>query len=362
MQMVNNYGSLLQAYGLKKIIESFDNDVEFINIIRNEDDYKLLESINKGNKKGFNYSYIHRTFEASFFSSIVKRILYKFFIMKCFFFRCKYLNITKKSKQYDLCVIGSDEVFNCMNAGWWGFTSQLFGNIENTKRIITYAASCGETTYDDLPLSIKNSINSSFNNIASFSARDKNTKRFIEKFGINNVIENFDPVLVYNFDSEIKNAKLHNVPKHYCVIYSYSNRFDKCNEIKEILLFCKKNKLIPISVQGIQDWCDKYYFGNPFQCLKLIQEADFVITDTFHGTIFSAKYTKKFSIIIRNSNNNKLSDLVNKLQIQEHLAHEISDINKIYKIDKNEKEINNIIENERIKALDYLQNSINGSK
>ena len=32
MQMVDNYGSLLQAYGLKKIVESLGSSVEFIDI------------------------------------------------------------------------------------------------------------------------------------------------------------------------------------------------------------------------------------------------------------------------------------------------------------------------------------------
>ena len=41
MQMVNNYGSLLQSYGLKKIVEKLGGEVEFINIKRIDEDYIL---------------------------------------------------------------------------------------------------------------------------------------------------------------------------------------------------------------------------------------------------------------------------------------------------------------------------------
>ena len=45
MQKIDNYGSLLQAYGLKKIIESMGCSVEFIDIEKIEEDYRLLGNI-----------------------------------------------------------------------------------------------------------------------------------------------------------------------------------------------------------------------------------------------------------------------------------------------------------------------------
>ena len=50
-------------------------------------------------------------------------------------FRKNILGIKDKDNenQYDLCVIGSDEVFNCMTPSPWGFTSQLFGNVRQNR-------------------------------------------------------------------------------------------------------------------------------------------------------------------------------------------------------------------------------------
>ena len=43
-----------------------------------------------------------------------------------------------------------------------GFTSQLFGNVPEAKRVITYAASCGTTKYEDLPDEIADRIREFF--------------------------------------------------------------------------------------------------------------------------------------------------------------------------------------------------------
>ena len=49
-----------------------------------------------------------------------------------------------------MIVIGSDEVFNCAQKTWFGFSRQLFGEGLNADKIITYAASFGATTVDKL--------------------------------------------------------------------------------------------------------------------------------------------------------------------------------------------------------------------
>lgn len=177
MQRINNMGSLLQAYALKRLLETLENQVEFIDIKKIDSDYQLLgdykqkfkgESEQTGvlgkmkkiDKYTLNRLKIRRLSDEQ--SSIFEK------------FRINALNIDKVSNKYDLCVIGSDEVFNCLNAGAWGFTSQLFGNVVEANNVITYAASCGSTKYDELPLEVATCIRETFKRISAFSARDMN--------------------------------------------------------------------------------------------------------------------------------------------------------------------------------------------
>ena len=201
-------------------------------------------------------------------------------------FRKEYLNIDKKSRHYDLCVIGSDEVFNCLNSGAWGFTSQLFGNVAEENKVITYAASCGSTKYEELPEKVAEKIRKTFENVSAFSVRDENTHKFVGKLTDKSINDNLDPVLIYNFDYEVEQAALPKMPKHYCVVYSYYNRIHTAEEIDAIKGFCKKYQLTPIAIGAPQFWIKDYIVCSPFQCLKIFKKSDFVITDTFHGTIF----------------------------------------------------------------------------
>lgn len=359
MQEINNMGSLLQAYALKKILSNLGNSVEFLDIQRREEDYILLGDYRKK---------FDDESEGDAFCNKIDKFLFNRIKMKnkCLkqheifsHFRQEQLDVNKKSKTYDLCVIGSDEVFNCLGAGKWGFTTQLFGNVIEANEVITYAASCGFTVYDNVPLEIINRIKKAFERIKAFSARDKNTHLFISKLTNKAITDNLDPVLVYNFTRELEQTALPALPERYCIVYSYYNRIHDENEIQAILNFCKENKLTPIAIGAPQFWISDYIVCTPFQCLKIFERSSYVITDTFHGTIFSAKYAKKFAILIRESNKNKLSDLVEKLNIQEHLIDNMNNIGIKYKDFDDRTKLENIMQKEYQHTLTYLMHNTN---
>lgn len=361
MQRINNMGSLLQSYALKRIIENLGHQVEFIDIAPNEEDNDLLD----------NYRQIYDE-EREIGGAIGKlkkidryalnrlKIKQKSKEQDAVFdaFRHEALHLDRTSAHYDVCVIGSDEVFNCLNTGSWGFTTQLFGSVPQADKVITYAVSCGSTTYKELPAPVADKIRDSFQNISGFSARDGNTHEFIRQLTDAPVAEHLDPVLIYDFDQEVENADLPDLPEHYCVIYSYYNRIHTREEIAAIRDFCAKNNMEPVAVGVPQFWIRNYIVCSPFQCLKVFQHADFVITDTFHGTIFSAKYAQKFAVISRKSNENKLLDLVEKINIKDHLMENIDDLCENQSWKKDPLKIAGKIESERNRTLQYLQNNV----
>ena len=69
--------------------------------------------------------------------------------------------------------------------------------------------------------------------------------------------------------------------------------------------------------------------ASPLEVLAYIKHADYVITDTFHGTVFSIKYQKKFGTIIRDSNRQKLGDLMEKFGVMERRICELEKIEEI---------------------------------
>lgn len=355
MQHIDNYGSLLQAYSLKKIIENLGHSVSFIDIEKNELDDNLF-----GENKN---TYKREHLKINSFSSKINRHLFKRIVNNIQFdyFRKNKLGISSynNKKNYDLCVIGSDEVFNCMTEQAWGFTSQLFGNVKQASKVITYAASCGATTYEELPIAVKNKLSEELNKVCAISVRDKNTSEFVKKLTDKTAEMHLDPVVVGDFTGEmIKAGVVKGLPKRFCIVYSYYNRIHKASEINAIKDFCKREDLEIVTAGAPQMWVKKHLALSPFQMLKAFEKADFVITDTFHGTIFSAKYTKKFATIIRESNRNKLTDLLCRLDIENHTLKDFNSLGDVYKVNNDKSKMAEIVANGNSKALDYLKANI----
>lgn len=190
-----------------------------------------------------------------------------------------------------------------------------------------------------------------------------NTHEFISKLTSKKISDNLDPVLIYDFSNEVnKVKKLPKLPEHYCIVYSYYNRIHKPEEIDTIKRFCDKHNLTPIAIGSPQFWLKNYVACSPFQCLKIFQNADFVITDTFHGTIFAAKYAPKYAVLIRDSNRNKLLDLIKKIKIENHLIENMEEIEEKFSCKKDIVGFQKIIEMERRKTSIYLEQEIRRQK
>ena len=96
----------------------------------------------------------------------------------------------------------------------------------------------------------------------------------------------------------------------------------------------------------------------PFQCLKIFKESDFVVTDTFHGTIFASKYANKFAVLARASNKNKLLNLVEKIRMKDQLMSNIVEIEEKYSFWTSKEKFTSIIEEEMKKTVQYLKSNI----
>lgn len=361
MQKVNNYGSVLQAFALKKIIEELGHDVCFIDIEPRESDNSVVDNVLVfPNEQMFYWSNVSQRIKAAinkyFFIRLFHRFQIKYRDKLLSDFRYRYLNINEKDNDsiFDYCIIGSDEVFNALQRTYWGFTSQLFGQVKNAHNVITYAACCGYTTVEKLNPKEMDIIREAFNNISAFSVRDENTKIFVEKIALNKKIQiNLDPALLFDFAPFLKNINIC-LPHKYCLIYAYKNRIKDKHDIKVIQSFCKKNGMKIMIVGDDQFWNISYRPFSPFELIYAFSKAEFVITDTFHGTVFSAKYAKKFAIVAKSSNGNKLNDLVKRLKLEKHLLDDYDDLPDKYVDLHDHDNIECIINKERERMYNYF--------
>lgn len=343
MQRVYNHGSFLQAYGLKKIIEEFAEDVRFEDIIAGLKNDTVAERFVESSDVPFISKYLIK---------VINKIQNKIF-------KNQQLNILNVDYHFndeqavDLAVIGSDEMFNCLAPSPWGISKQLFGDVENSSKVITYAVSCGHTTYEKIPENAKQYLRDAMQHLNRISVRDNNTATFVKELTSREVQYNLDPVLMYDFVNELVEPKL---KRGYILIYSYTNRICNSAEINAIKSFAKKNKLITIGAGVFQYWCDRNIPVSSFELLGYFKNAAYIVTDTFHGAVISIKYNKQFVAFVRKSNQYKLGDLLNRFNLGWRAIQVATDFERIMCAPIDYSKVNDLIAMEKTNARNYLKN------
>lgn len=367
MQRIKNYGSFLQAYALKTMIEELGHEVEFVDY--HVDIPVIVENGESGALRVFNK--VLGVFKSD--GSIKQKIL---FIIHKKNFNKKYnhyLGVTEKrnyNPELDVLVIGSDEVFNCIQSNKnVGYSLELFGKDNNAKKTITYAASFGNTTLEKLEKYDKKvEISELLSNIDAISVRDNNSGELVKTLTNKNVEYNLDPVLVFDYMNYLEKNKLNvNIEnkEKYILVYAYSGRIKK-EESDYIRKMAKERNLKVYTIGGMQSCADKFIDCSPFEVFEHFKNAEFIITDTFHGTIFSIVTHKIFATLVRKSvgdgygNEEKLTDLLRRLGLESQIVYGISDVDKlvINKIDYNKVDV--LIDSERKRTKEYLEKNLLG--
>lgn len=353
MQQVRNYGSFLQAYGLKKILEKQGHTVGFIPIEASAQ----AQTVSGGQRLRNMASQLNRY--------LIKHLVFRKERKKISALlrseQNRYLQLDRqlRAQECDAVVIGSDEIFNCESSGPWKITPERFGDIPEVPCVISYAASCGYTSLADCREEDRNIIAAGIRRLNAVSVRDENTAQFAECFRQDAILRHLDPVLIYDFTQEVQQGEEQGIPETpYMVVYAYHNRIQDPEEIRSIRRYAKSHGLTTVAVGGLQAWCDEYRAVTPFQVLALFKNAECVVTDTFHGTVLSAKFNKRFAVMVRPSNANKLTDLLSRLQIEAHRIDSPETLECVLNCKGDYSACNRIIARGRDAACDYLKTSL----
>ncbi len=370
MQRIRNYGSFLQAYGLKGMIESLGHEVEFVDYtvgepLVHEDKPSVMKKDPMWKKR---LRKVYCAVKDLSPTERKKKAMLKQQVEYMHAFGEKMfpmLGVTEEKNyrpELDALVIGSDEVFNCLQSNKdVGFSPELFGANNNAKKLISYAASCGNTTVERLKkFGVDSEVAGYLKDFDALSVRDKNSIKVVKELVGIDPYYHLDPVLVSDFSKE--KVKSFN-RKDYIIVYAYSSRVTE-EEKRIIRKFANDHGKKLVSIQGYHDFVDEYWPGNPFEVLEYFNEADYIITDTFHGSIFSIINNKPFVTLVRKTvgnsygNEEKLSDLLNRLSLSDRIAKNADMIPEILTTPIDYDKVNNLRAVERENTLNYLREQL----
>lgn len=366
MQRIHNYGSSLQAYALRRLLEQADSSVH-VSFVDYEPGATLLRpSSTSGLSASSRIIRKLREYNAVKTPTIDKL---RFFNHKRAYAR-KYLPAIgigpepSRNLNLDLQVIGSDEVFNCVQDNSnVGYSRDLFGHGSPARHVVSYAASFGNTTMNKLESNgIRDEIATDLSRFTSISVRDRNSRDIVEALTGSRPQVHLDPTLVYDFSDESRTQSRSSHEK-YIIVYGYSGRLDKTENLV-IKQYADKIGARVLAFGGLQECADEFIDCTPFELLSYFRNASAVITDTFHGTIFSVINEVPFVTIVRQSsgasygNEEKLGYLLEALGLHDRQLRRGDSLAEIMDKEIDFAPVRAVRSEERQRTQDYLASAI----
>jgi hypothetical protein len=238
-------------------------------------------------------------------------------------FRNKYLNVNRikcrnepelrrATKQYDLIIVGSDEVWKIGKIRGWD-PNYLLRFVEGEKQIrASYAASSSLAT--DFS-GHEREVEALLKQFSHISVRDKHTLDLVSKFYSGDVTEVVDPTLLFNLDEIVPNFTL--IEKPYILMYANSNS----KEMELVRAYAKMYDYLIVSIGHNNPRSDFVYLrANPEEWLNLIRHAELVMTNYYHGMLLSIRCGKNFIPMYNKTKMGKISDIAKKLGFEDKIV------------------------------------------
>ena len=325
---VYNYGASLQAYALQQYLSSLGHDVEIIDY---KPDYMRVH---------YNFWYVPDN--SRYYCKAMKSGLFRFFLC-CYFaparfatygrklkfdiFTRKYLHLTKRYLSYqdlidcppeaDVYIAGSDQIWNCKLPNGKDPAYFLQFGDKGIKRI-SYAASFA---IPEIPDENKLQMHDWLKLFNAISVREKTGVKILDSLSVKG-IEVLDPVFLLTHDTwkTFCNCRTGEEKKKYILVYDLFLNDDRL--VKEAKRLSSKYNLEIISVDASRKcpFADKNISNaGPEEFVKLIANAEYVVTNSFHATAFSIIFNRRFSVYYKYSNISRISDILSTLGIEKQL-------------------------------------------
>lgn len=358
-----NYGGLLQAYALQTVLKRVGHEVWTEDRRENRDN---LSGVLKNNAKillGPIRKFYYPTISE-------KKIISKntnFFIQKYINTTCPIYSTNKSlfgEYNFDAFIVGSDQVWRPMYS--YGIYNYFldFTIGKNVKRI-AYAASFGTDQWEFTPeqTAVCSELAKQFDAI---SVREDSAIGLCRQYLNINAVQMPDPTLLLDKNDYleiIKNDRPENSHLGGILTYILDDSEIKRSVVQKVSSKLKLNSFSVMPQAQFKDvgkkGIDKCIYPPVAEWLQGFADADFVVTDSFHGTVFSIIFNKPFiSIANKTRGVSRFISLLKGFELEDRLIYSEEDFkdNLLNNIDFTE--INIAHNKKRAEALEFLTNAL----
>lgn len=292
----NNYGGILQATALCGYLESQGHDVVLINKNRFKKPLlsrmaiKLLECLPFQNIKSKRQDYLKTKQLKPFIEKYLPRKSREIV-------SAQDLQKLVEDEGFDAVIVGSDQVWRYQYIGD-GHHNVFFLDFDTTRPVkkIAYAASFGKDEWEAPEHTAQ--VSRLLSNFDAISTREKSGVDVCEStFGISGAVSVLDPTMLvgaefYDRFFDGFNAAIH--PKTITT-YILDRSVEKQDIITSVKASLEPHTGLLQQVNLSEKVNDRFYSVEEW--LWNIKNAEFVVTDSFHGMVFSILFEKQFIVI-----------------------------------------------------------------
>ena len=361
LPIAENYGGILQAVALYRYLHNQGHDVVLIYKHHNQ---TFLKKIIKSIVFNSVFDFLsvkrfknHKNWQKrkAFHRPFIEKEIFK---ISQDLFTKKDLEIFAKKEKFDAIIVGSDQVWRKAYINDKYYKSYFLDFVDGTKtKKIAYAASFGKDYWegkDDI-----DDISKLLSDFTAVSIREKSGVAICKNsFGFDNAKHVLDPTMLMDKEFYINEIISKYDTNKIGVGGLLTYILDENNEKKELINFVKESLKIN-SVNNLKGFNSLNITFSVPEWLASFLNADFVVTDSFHGMVFSIIFEKDF-IVIGNKERglNRFISLLSLLGLENRLVYNITQMTneRLKKIDF--KKINFILNENKEISFNFLRNSL----
>lgn len=342
----HNYGSTMQCYALKKAIQKIcDYEVKVI-------PHVFVDKI----VNGFGELYLREQYDERIkkFDDFLKGEI------ECTDEHISNIN-KENAPECDYYVVGSDVIWNTgLTQNDTNYFLDFADGMDVTK--IAYVPSLGVNDVKRLNRDIFDKYIDKFDYL---SVREKKDIPFIKEFTSKEVVNVLDPTLLLDKEDylELIEGEEKNTSKFILLYLVY----DRTENVTKIIDYANRISLekgykvihfiynIPFYIY--EERGESFAFSGPKEFLWYMNNAELIITNSFHGIAFSIIFRKAFYVSVRESGTTKLEGILEELDLKDRIFKKgISLENVSFYLDY--KEVNKKLDDLKNKSYEYLKRSL----
>lgn len=249
------------------------------------------------------------------------------------------------NKDFDYFIVGSDQVWN---PEFFDIPYEQFLLFTQSEKKIAISASFG---IEKIPENKIKVVRDSLNTFNHFSVREEKAALIIKDLINKDANVVIDPTMMLEKEKWDNYLTKVSPKKKYILVYFLGDLTEEYKKFIENV-----SSINNLDVIDILDEKSGYYDSDPFDFITLISKSSLVVTDSFHGSVFSIIFHIPLVICDRKdgymSMNSRIETLVNKFNLENRLFENLNTKNIF---NNSYEKYDQVIDFEREKVISYLK-------